>query len=398
MTRGATAGPSSANDEPRTSLNVLHCRSSLARHGPEQALDQLLPALKAHDIQPSVLALYRVPSDGPEVHPWVTYMRDSGLSARQIPDPGPLRVGVVRRLRREIEGIGADVLHTHDYKTNILGGLAARRTDRSVAWVATVHLHTTTTGRLRMYRALDLFLLRLADRVVTVSREQRRLLLQRGVDRRSLVLIPNVIDADAYAAEARPRRATRAGLGIEDDTFVVLLVARLTSQKGADLLLTAASAVTNVRQDTLFLIAGAGPDRSDLEAQAAALSLTHVVRFLGYRTDVPSLMSAADVIAVPSRAEGLPLVVLESMAVGRPVVAARVGGVPDVVRHGETGFLVPPDAPLPLAERLLELLEDHAARADMGAAGARVVRSQFGPDHAARRLAAVYRTVVAERG
>jgi glycosyltransferase involved in cell wall biosynthesis len=378
-------------------LTVLHCRSSFARHGPEQAMGQLLPALPAYSVTPCVLALYRAPAGGPQVNPWVEEMRRNGIAAEQIADPGPLSLGVVRRLRREILACGADVLHTHDYKTNILGGLAARRADRSLAWVATVHLHTTTTSRLRMYRALDLFLLRLADRVVTVSREQRRMLLRRGVDRRRLVLVPNVIGADAFAAMAAPRGATRAALGLADDVPLVVLVGRLTSQKGVDVLLTAASAVVDVRPSARFLIAGAGPDQAALQAQASSLSLGDAVLFLGYRSDVPSLMAAADVIAVPSRAEGLPLVVLEAMALARPVVAARVGGVPDVVRHGETGFLVTPDAPVPLAERLLELLDDPALATRMGDAGARLVRARYGPDQAARRMSTVYRTVVAER-
>jgi glycosyltransferase involved in cell wall biosynthesis len=387
-----------ANEQLRRPLTVLHCRASFARHGPEQALDQLLPALREQAIEPRVLALYRAPTDGPATHPWVTGMRAAGFVADQVPDPGPLSLGVVRRLRRRVMDSGADILHTHDYKTNVLGGLAARRAEKSMPWVATVHLHTRTTRRLRIYRALDLFLLRLADRVITVSRDQRRMLLERGVDRRRLVLIPNVIDASGFAASAGKREDTRAALGLLPEVPVAILVGRLTAQKAVDCFLTVASAVSDVRPDARFLIVGDGPERPALDAQTDALGISDNVLFLGYREDVPSLLLASDVFVLSSLAEGLPLALLEAMAVGLPVVASRVGGVPDVVRGGENGILVRPGMPLSLAEGMLELMEDPEQARRLGEAGRQHVCRSFGPSQAARRMAAVYRTGLAERG
>lgn len=386
-----------SSDNTRTGLTTLHCRASFARHGPEQALDQLMPALREQGVEPMVLAFYRAPNDGPAMNPWVADMRARGITAHQLPDPGPLSIGVVRRLRRRVKDSGADILHTHDYKTNVLGGLAARRADRSMPWVATVHLHTTTSRRLRLYRALDLFLLRLADRVITVSRDQRRILLERGVDRRRLVLIPNVIDADSFAAQAGDRLAARAELGLRPDNVVAVLVGRLTAQKGVDWFLTAASAVHEVMRESRFLIVGDGPERLSLEAQAAALGLGEVVLFLGYRDDVPTLLAASDVFVLSSRSEGLPLALLEAMALGVPPVATRVGGVPDVVRGEQTGILVRPGEPLALAEGMLKLMEDGDAARRLGDEARRHVRRSYGPKQAARRMATAYRAVLAER-
>ncbi|MFN2114728.1 MAG: glycosyltransferase family 4 protein [Anaerolineae bacterium] len=381
----------------RDGLTVLHCRASFSRHGPEQALDQLAPALRRQGVESRVLALYRPPEDGPAVHPWVADIRAAGLEADQIADPGPLSLGVARRLRRRIIKSGADILHTHDYKTNVFGGLAARRADRSIPWVATVHLHTTTSRRLRLYRALDLFLLRLADRVITVSRDQRRSLLARGLDRRRVVLIPNVIDAASYSAAAAERNAARASLGLSRDAPVVLTVGRLTEQKGLDDLLSALVTVREARPDARLLIAGDGPDRESLEQQARGQGLGGTVTFLGYRDDVPSLLAASDVFALASRAEGLPMALLEAMALGVPAAVTAVGGVPDVVRDGVTGLLVPPGDPDALAHRVLELIGDAEMARSIGAAAQQSVRRSYAPDHAARLLAATYRAVLAEQ-
>ncbi|RIL04734.1 hypothetical protein DCC79_16495 [bacterium] len=378
-------------------LRVLHGRSSATMYGPERSLLLLVPPLAARGVQTQLLAVYRRAPDAPEIHPWIQAARDAGLDAGQVIDPGPFSLGVVRRVARRIGASGADVLHTHDYKTNILGGLAARRPDRSLPWVATVHLHTDTTRRLRVYRTLDLFLLRLADRVVTVSRDQCHMLLRRGVDRRRIALIPTVIDSGAFAARMGDAAASRSALGLPGDAAVITLIGRLTPQKGVEDLLDAARLVCDARPEARFLIAGHGPLREDLEARAAGLGLNGAVRFLGYCADIPPLLAASDIVVLPSRAEGLPLVLLEALAAGRPVVASRVGGIPDVVRDNETGLLVPPNAPDRVADGLLDLLA-HPDRAQaMGLAGRSLVRRQFSPEHAARRLAAIYRTVLAER-
>jgi glycosyltransferase involved in cell wall biosynthesis len=378
-------------------ITVLHCRASSGRFGPEQALDQVVPALVELDVRPQVLAIYRRPVGGPATHPWIAGARERGLEAHQIADPGPLSLDVVRQLYSRVKSSRCDVLHTHDYKSNVLGGLAVRRADHAIPWVATVHLHTEASRRLRVYRALDLFLLRLADRVITVSREQRRLLLRRGVERRRLVLVPNVIDVAGFSAGAGDPSAVRAELGVPVNAPLIGTVGRLAEQKGVDCFLEAARAVHAARPESRFVIVGGGPLRRALEASAAALDLGGSADFVGYRTDVASLMAACDIVVLPSRSEGLPLVLLEALALGRPVVATRVGGVPDAVRDDESAVLVEPGSATAIASAVLRLLDDPLLCARLGDAGRARVLKRFAPQQAARRLASVYRTVLAER-
>ncbi len=378
-------------------MKALHCRSSTGRHGPERAILELVPALSALGVDTELVALYRRPEGGPADHPWLREAEAAGLPAHQIEDPSVLSVRAVRRLAWRVRRSGADLLHTHDYKSNVLGGLVARQADRSMPWVATVHLHTTTTRRLKVYRALDLFLLRLADRVVTVSRDQRRLLLRRGVDRRRVVLIPNVIDAEAFAGLAAPAAETRASLGCDLDTPLVVVVGRLTPQKGIDVLLAALPEVLAAVPDATVLVAGDGVSAASLQHKCRTAGLAAQVRFLGARDDVPSLLSAADLVVIPSRSEGLPLVLLEAMAVGTAVVASDVGGMSDLITNGRHGWLLPPSRPDALAAAITAALTHDDQRLAFAAAARQRVLVSAAPARAARRLAAVYRTVLAER-
>lgn len=381
----------------RRPVTALHCRSSSGRYGPERLLMEVIPALKDQGIETRLLALYRAPPGGPDVHPWIVEAEAEGVRASQIEDPSPLSVAVLRRLAHQVRRSGADILHTHDYRSNILGGLAARRADKSLPWVATVHLHTATSRRLRLYRALDLFLLRLADRVITVSRDQRRLLLRRGVDRQRLVLIPTAIDAAAFRSEAEDRLSVRKALDLPTDCPVVVFLGRLSVQKGVDHFLAAAERVGAARPDARFLIVGNGAQRPALERRATELGLDDVVSFLGYQAGAASLLGASDVVVLPSRSEGLPVVLLEAMAMGIPVVASRVGGIPDLLRHGRTGLLVKPNAPAQVSAGVLRLLQDGDLARRLGSAGQAQVERQCGPARAARRMASVYRAVLAER-
>lgn len=378
-------------------LKALHLRSSSGRHGPERAILELVPALSQLGVDTELIALYRRPVGGPVDHPWLGEAEAAGLPAFQIADPSVLSVRAVRRLAWRVRRSGADLLHTHDYKSNVLGGLVARQADRSMPWVATVHLHTTTTRRLKLYRALDLFLLRLADRVVTVSRDQRRLLLRRGVDRRRVVLIPNVIDAEAFSALAAPRATTRAELGCDQDSPLLVAVGRLTPQKGIDVLLEALPAILEAVPGVTVLVVGDGISNDALQQTSRTAGLAARVRFLGAREDVPSLLAAADLVVIPSRSEGLPLVLLEAMAVGTAVVATDVGGMTDLVTDGEHGWLLPPNRPDALAAAITDALTHDERRNTVAAAARHRVRVAAAPGRAARRLAAVYRTVLAER-
>jgi glycosyltransferase involved in cell wall biosynthesis len=200
------------------------------------------------------------------------------------------------------------------------------------------------------------------------------------------------IHLDGVRAADGDRQATRAALGFDADDVVCLTVANLRREKGYDDLLDAARIVLDRCPRARFLAAGQGPLEAELAARHAELRLGDRFRFLGYRTDVPTLLAAADLFVLASHHEGLPVALMEALASGLPVVATAVGGVPEAVHDGVEGVLVPAGQPDTLADAVLALVADPGSRARMGRA-ARARAEDYDVSRAAARIEEVYRAV-----
>ncbi|MDR7543851.1 MAG: glycosyltransferase [Armatimonadota bacterium] len=185
------------------------------------------------------------------------------------------------------------------------------------------------------------------------------------------------IDVDRVTAAVTGTTELRREIGLSDDALVVACVARFTAEKGHAVLLEAMTAIVRQYPGAVLVLAGDGPLRMAIEAEAHRRALQERVRFLGTRDDVSRLLGASDVVVVPSLWESLPRVVLEAMAVGRPVVASAVGGIPEAVSDGETGLLVPAGDPGRLASAVTDLLRSPARRAEFGEAGRWRARTAF---------------------
>jgi glycosyltransferase involved in cell wall biosynthesis len=312
-----------------------------------------------------------------------------GLEAHQIVDSSTLTsIQAGLAVRRHVGAVRPAIVHTHDYRTNLLAGLAARRA--GLKWVATVHLHTNTTARLRLYARLDLHLLRLADRVIAVSQALAQRLRASGIQPGRLRVVHNGVDVEALVHQAQDPAAARHRFGIAAGAPLVVLPGRLSPQKGQAELLAAVPAVLVRQPATVFAFAGDGPQRERLNSRAHELGAAHAVHWLGYDTRLPELLSAADVVVLPSRDEGLPLALLEAMALGRPIVATTAGGMCEAIDDGREGLIVDAARPAELAEAIVRLCSDAHMAGQLGARAQARVRRQFSLDQAADRLAAVY--------
>ncbi|WP_407691110.1 glycosyltransferase [Rubrobacter marinus] len=169
------------------------------------------------------------------------------------------------------------------------------------------------------------------------------------------------------------------------------MIARLQPEKGVASFLKAAASVAEELPAARFVVVGDGPMREELHALAGRLGVRDRVLFLGFRPDAQALLGLLDVVAVPSVSEGTPLVVLEAMAAGVPVVASSVGGIPDQIRPGSEGILVPPGDPRALGDGLLEVLRDPELARRMGEAGRLRASTEFGHEKMVRRVEAIYR-------
>jgi glycosyltransferase involved in cell wall biosynthesis len=302
----------------------------------------------------------------------------------------------VRELLALCRHLDVRIWHGHDYKSDLLG-LLLRRLHR-MALVATVHGWVTLTPRTRFYHALDRRCLRYYDHVAAVSRALYDEVgtLGVGAERRSLLL--NGVDGNVFRrqveAAAAPLRVRR---NIPAQRFVIGAAGRLSGEKRFTDLIRATHALLREGQDVALWIAGEGPDRPELEALIEQLALADRVTLLGFVEDARELYAASDLFVLSSVREGLPNALLEAMAMRLPVVAANVGGVPDVVSDGENGLLYEAGNVLALTAQVRRLLDDAALRARLSQAARRTVgeRFQFAARVAAER--AIYDSVIGRR-
>jgi len=317
----------------------------------------------------------------------------------------------VHRLRGRAVALGIETLaldwHSSEWHSRLAGWLSHRQIDlchvhagifweaQNIAAVAkrsgvpvvvrTEHLPFVSddpADRARYAKAT-----RHVDQLVCISRQVRDSFVDAGMAPESIVVIRNGATVTARSAG---RAAIRAALGLDPDKRIILTVARYTEQKDHRTLLDAIPAILAFEPRARFVWVGTGPLQDVLKDAVRQQSLDRHVRFLGQRDDVPELMGAADILALPSRFEGLPLVVLEAMAAGIPVVATGVGGTEEAVQHRVTGLLVEPGRPAELAAALIEVLKNPAWAAQLGERGRIRAQRCFSAERMVRATLALY--------
>jgi len=296
------------------------------------------------------------------------------------------------RLGREVRALGASVVHAHDYKADIPIALCPRRI-LPVPRVATIHGYEKGRSRLalRICEALDRLALRRFDRIVAVSAGVEADLTRAGLRPPRVTRILNGFDAEAFLAEAR--EAAPAPLPRDADP-IVGAVGRLVPVKGYDILIRAFAGVVRQHPRALLAIVGDGEERAALEALASSLGISERVRLAGFQSPIAPWIARFDVFALPSRSEGLPVALLEACALARPAVASAAGGIPEVIRDGEDGLLVPPEDPVRLGARILELLDDPPLARRLGESARATLAGRFSVEAMGDAYARVYEEIL----
>ena len=299
----------------------------------------------------------------------------------------------ILRLARMMKESGIDAVHTHDPRTNLYGFLAGRIA-RARALICTIHcfLHDYPIGRLkkRIYLIIDNFNLRYAKTIVCVSNAiAEDLVKSRGLPKERIIVIHNAVDLDRVKAAKNSQEIGRE-FACDNPGRLIGTVGRMTSEKGHMYLIQALALLAEKFPALKCVIVGDGPLRPELETKCRELGLERVCIFTGVRTDVPNLLSIMDVFVLPSLSEGFGIALLEAMAMGKPVVATRIGGIPEVVEDGVTGLLVQPGDPKTLANGILEMLSDKERSLEMGRRGREVVSKHFTLESMVAEMEKVY--------
>jgi len=350
---------------------VLHLRTVTGRGGgPEKTL---LASPRFIDGAYQLRLAYVRPVHDP-LYDMPARAAKAGATLIDIPERGGIDPRTWRRLVKEVKQCRPALLHAHDYKTNVLGVLLARRFNLPV--ITTLHGYGLGGGRLNWYYRIERWALRRMDRVITVSEELRRYAIKSGVREDRCLLVENAIDTDEYV-RTMDRAQARARLGMEPHATVIGAVGRLCAEKAFCNLIRAVRDLCASKTDVELWIVGEGEERPKLERLIRDLGCEQKVRLLGYRADTIDLYQAMDVFALSSVTEASPNVVLEAMALEVPVVATRVASVPQIIEDGVSGLLVDRNDVAGLTRALAMLLSDRDLRTRLAATGRRTIENHY---------------------
>jgi glycosyltransferase involved in cell wall biosynthesis len=364
-------------------IRILHVDSERPWRGGQNQILLLMRRQRARGQEPHLAApreaalLLRAAGEGFPVHP--VAMR------------GTWDVASVLALAAILRSLEPEVVHWHAARAHAIGAMAsclhprpARVLSRRVVFPVRRSIGS------RLLYALPV------DRIAAISGAVREALVRSGVDARKIDVVPSGVEPWPRPDGTR-RAELRRRLGCGEGDVAAITVSALAPGKGLEHLLRATAVAAETAPGLRLWIAGEGPLHARLQAKARSLGLEPSVQFLGFRTDIQALLHAADFFCLATRSEGLGSSILEAMSAGLPVVATRVGGVPEIVEEGVTGVLVPASDPAALASAMARMAVDRGLRESMGARG-RDRASHFSADRTAELTDRVYRAAREARG
>jgi glycosyltransferase involved in cell wall biosynthesis len=290
------------------------------------------------------------------------------------------------------------IVHTHTSKAGVLGRLAAWLT-RVPIIIHTPHGHVFyghfSSFFSKVYLLVERVLDRITDHLIALTHGEAKDYIDLRVSQpRKISIIPSGVDLRRFLKKPADGEARRKKLGLPLNVTVVGFVGWLWPIKGVNYLVEAMGKVVQQAPTTLLALVGKGGEESSLKNQVKALNLGDNVVFLGWRPDIEEIMPSFDLLVLPSLNEGMGRVLVEAMAAGLPIVASRVGGIPDLVKDGKNGLLVPPADPTALAEAISKLLNNKEKRERLGAAG-RKMCGQFSLEAMVEQIGALYQKLLA---
>jgi sugar transferase (PEP-CTERM/EpsH1 system associated) len=302
---------------------------------------------------------------------------------------------LIYRLYRFLRQERPHIVQTHNWGTLLEGTLAAKLADVPIV----IHAERGTIERRRRNLFIQRCLLRTVHRVLSVSETHRRRLADStGFPYEKIKPIPNGVDVSLFSPRPAEKQRLRLDLGLESTPIYIGTVANLRPVKNHAFLLRVGSRICRTHEDVRFVFAGDGPLKSQLVTLAEDLGIRAKVRFLGTQADIPKVLNALDIFVLPSLSEGMPNAVLEAMACSLPVVATRVGGIPELIEDGNTGILVSSNDERQLETILEDLLRYDTKRRALGEKGRQRVLECFRLDKMVNEYQDLYHSLAVEKG
>ncbi len=363
---------------PNKKIRVLEVIGNAIVGGMESWVEQLVTHLPAERFQIDALC--------PFESPFTNRLRAAGIDVTVVPMPESPLWDSIQAATTLVKSQQIDLLHAHLPNAHVLAGLVGRLTDRPV--LTTIHGRQMTTLDLEVHRTCS-------THVSVVCRHSHFHALALGATPELLSCETNGVDTDRFRPAPQRSRVLRDALKLHDAVPLVGFIGRLSPEKGPEVFVRAAMLLKGLHPEARCVLIGEGPMEAGLRQLVKKLRLSGQVHFAGLVRDMPAVYQDLDAAISSSHSEAMPLAVMEAMSSGLPVIAARVGGVPEIVVHGQTGWLVGPGDFEDIASRVAGLLADPTARADMGQHARTYALARLGTQASTARVEQLMTRIVA---
>ncbi|MBL8100208.1 MAG: glycosyltransferase family 4 protein [Anaerolineales bacterium] len=374
--------------------NIVYMIDGLGWGGAERLMIPILSNINKKKFNVRVCVLQN--KDG---NPVANELREIGINVDMLSVRHLRDLTAIPRIKSYLQRVKTDLLHAQLEFATVLGGLAAK----SLHIPSVVTLHTIPENeeglKSNIHLILENFILRnFIDRVVSVSEETQRFYLRTAkLSNKKSCVIYNGIDVNKYSVNASDHSQVLKEFDIPPTAVVLTTVAVLREPKGIQYMIQAMPALVNANPQIYYLIVGGGEYFESLQNEVKNLGVDKNVRFAGARKDIPSILSASDLFVLPTLTEALPTVLAEAMAANLPIVASRVGGVPEMIQDGINGKLIEPANPEILAAVCLEMLNDRQSLRQMGIAGGKIAEEKFNIKSQVQQLQDLYNQLMLQK-
>ena len=372
-------------------INILLLTSSTNVSGPIKGVLQLVENVKDSSFK---YYLYGFRHNNEKDTLFIQAMRERGVPLYLLSQRGRSYIPLVQLFLKEIKEKKIDVVQTHGFKPTFLGFFAKKFC--RVKWICFMHGTTNENLKVRFYNLVDNVLQMAAHRTVLVSEAQRRHVYG-GHNIKRIHVLHNAVDVDRPMPVSKDRLPVREIFELPDESKIVVTVGRFSPEKGMDILLHSFAMLLRQMDKAHLVLVGDGQERVALETQVQQLRIEKNIHFAGYSETPGDYLVDADAFVLPSRSEGIPNAVLEAMAIGKPVVASAVGGVPEIIEDGITGLLVPPERPDLLADVMVEVLSNNELSQQLAFEGKRRVQELFSIQARINKIRALYSDVLSKK-
>jgi glycosyltransferase involved in cell wall biosynthesis len=384
----ARVRPAPFNERPP--VRVAHLIHTMAHGGVETALLNWTETFDRSRVEPH---LFCFANPGATEAPFIDAATRRGLPVTTIPWSRLKPVWRASRVMADwVRRLDIDILHCHNAYADMVGALTARAT--GVRTLTTIYVWSDFGLKRRLLQWIDLRVIRRFDRVTAHCEAARVKTVARGFAAHQIPVLPCGFADRVAHLHATERERLRSAAGVRPGETVLIKVARFWPEKRHDVLLHGFRALLALDPNVRLWLPGVGPEQSQVQALANELGLGDRVSFLGFRTDLPELLAQADIQVHTSDEEGVPLAILSGMAAAKPIVATRVGGLEEVIRHDHSGILIPPREPELFARTVLELIADPARQRRLGMTAGAFIADEYSLRAATSRVERLYAELV----